>query len=88
MSKKAREWRTIINNRACINGSVLAGTFVQACNFNSCRHHQRGCRHGKKRFVTCTIQSSSVLSNPFLIKIFKADNVYICNPAAEQPGHW
>ena len=35
MSKKVREWRTIINNRACINGSVLAGTFVQACNFNT-----------------------------------------------------
>ena len=35
MSKNAQEWQTIRSNEACTNGSMVVGTFTQACNFNT-----------------------------------------------------
>ena len=35
MSKNVWEWWTIMSNRVCTSGSMVVGTFAQACNLNS-----------------------------------------------------
>ena len=59
MSMKAQQWQTIISNGACINRSVLVGTFVQACNFNTPPQAARS-PNSEAKFFTFALASGLV----------------------------